>query len=69
MKTVFDKTTREELSSRINAVNESNKAAWGKMNVYQMLKHCILWDEWMQTRKNKRQAFVWEYGFEKSIKG
>lgn len=47
MKTIFDKTTRDELIARINLLNENSKAQWGKMNIYQMLKHCTLWDGWI----------------------
>lgn len=47
MKTIFDHSTREELINRINSLNESNTAQWGKMNLYQTLKHCTIWDEWM----------------------
>jgi hypothetical protein len=45
MKTIFDKTTRDELITRINTLDENSKAQWGKMNVYQMLKHCTLAEE------------------------
>ena len=58
MKTVFDKAIREEVIGRINSLNENSKAAWGKMNVYQALRHCILWDEWVQNGKNNSQAFI-----------
>jgi hypothetical protein len=58
MKTVFDKATRDELISRINALNENSKAGWGRMNLYQAVKHCSLWDEWMQSDKENKQAFV-----------
>ena|SRR5437879_698456 len=58
MKTVFDKTTRDELISRINTLNENNNAGWGKMNLYQALKHCTLWDEWVQSDKNNRQVLI-----------
>lgn len=58
MKTVFDKTTRDELICRIGTLSENNKAVWGKMNVYQALKHCTLWDEWIQSDKTNRQAFI-----------
>jgi hypothetical protein len=58
MKTVFDKTTRDELISRIDTINETSKNEWGKMNVYQALKHCTLWDEWIQSNKNNKQAFI-----------
>jgi hypothetical protein len=58
MKTIFDKSIRDELISRINILNENMVAQWGKMNIYQMLKHCTLWDEWIQSGKNNEQAFV-----------
>ncbi len=58
MKTVFDKTTRDELISRINMLDEHKAAQWGKMNVYQMLKHCTLWEEWIQSGKKNKQVFV-----------
>ena len=58
MKTVFDQATREELISRINTLDEQKTAQWGKMNVYQMLKHCTLWDEWMQSGRPNKQAFI-----------
>lgn len=52
MKTIFDKTTRDELIDRINTLTESNTAQWGKMSVYQMTKHCTIWDEWVLGKKN-----------------
>lgn len=45
MKTVFDVSIREELRARINSVDENYNPQWGKMNVYQMLKHCTKWDD------------------------
>lgn len=47
MKSVFEKVDREELISRISSIDESSIRQWGKMTVYQMLKHCTLWDEWI----------------------
>jgi hypothetical protein len=47
MKTIFDKSAKDKLINRIKTVSQQNTARWGKMNVYQMLKHCIIWDEWM----------------------
>ncbi|WP_299501968.1 DUF1569 domain-containing protein [Mucilaginibacter sp.] len=58
MKTVFDKMTRDELISRIDTINENSKNEWGKMNVYQALKHCTLWDEWVQSDNNNKQVFI-----------
>jgi hypothetical protein len=60
MKTIFDKATRDELINRINMLNENCTAQWGKMNIYQMLKHCTLYEEWI-SGKNKpeyKQAFI-----------
>lgn len=45
MKTIFDKQTQNNLIERVNFLNENSKALWGKMNVYQMIKHCILCEE------------------------
>ena len=60
MKTIFDKATRDQLIKRINTLNENCTAQWGKMNIYQMLKHCTIWEEWI-LGKNKliyKQAFI-----------
>lgn len=60
MKTIFDETTREELIRRIQLLEKSNTAQWGKMNVYQMTKHCTIWDEWvLGVHKPKyKQEFI-----------
>lgn len=58
MKTVFDKTTRDELINRVNSLNEKSTSLWGKMNVYQMVKHCTLWEEMMQGKRKYKQAFI-----------
>lgn len=58
MKTVFDKTTRDELINRINTLNETSKAQWGKMNVFQMMKHCILWEEWVLGKVKYKRVLI-----------
>jgi hypothetical protein len=58
MKTIFDKTTREELVARINSVNDNSTAQWGKMNVYQMLKHCALAEEMYLGKKKYGRVFL-----------
>lgn len=42
MKSIFDKTVREELAGRINLLRQSSQPLWGKMTVGQMLRHCCL---------------------------
>ncbi len=58
MKTIFDETTRDELIRRINALNVNSKAQWGKMNLNQMLKHCIFWDESVLGRRKLKQPLM-----------
>ena len=58
MKTIFDKSTRDEIITRINSLNEKSSAQWGKMNVYQALKHCILFEEMMLGKKVYDRVFV-----------
>ncbi len=40
MKSIFDTTTINEFKVRIEKLDANAPAQWGKMNVYQMLKHC-----------------------------
>ncbi|WP_419801595.1 DUF1569 domain-containing protein [Mucilaginibacter sp.] len=58
MKTIFNETTRDELINRINTLDESSTAQWGKMNVYQMLKHCTLWEEMVLGNKKYKRALL-----------
>ncbi len=58
MKTVFDRSTREELISRIHLLGENGKGLWGKMNSYQMLKHCSKWDDMMLGKIQVKQMFA-----------
>lgn len=58
MKTTFDKATRDELINRIRLLNESSVAQWGKMNAYQMVKHCIIWEEMIAGRRKFKRIFL-----------
>lgn len=58
MKTIFDKATRDELVNRIGKVNENSTAQWGKMNVYQMLKHCTLCEEMISVKVKCKCIFL-----------
>ena len=58
MKTLLDKAIRDELISRINSLNPVNKAAWGKMNVYQMLKHCAIAEESYLGKKAYKRILI-----------
>ena len=58
MKTMFDKLTREELIGRINKLDENSLPQWGKMNSFQMLKHCTLWEEMIAGQKKYKRVFL-----------
>lgn len=60
MKTVFDDKTRQELVNRVKTLDQNSTSQWGKMNIYQMLKHCTLWEEWVQGKNpcTYKQAFI-----------
>ncbi|MBZ4188116.1 DUF1569 domain-containing protein [Niabella beijingensis] len=47
MKTLFDKTVRDELLNRIQSLEADSKARWGKMDVVQMARHCNKWNSWV----------------------
>jgi hypothetical protein len=60
MKTIFDNPTREELVTRIQRVTEDKQAQWGKMSVYQMLRHNTYWNEWILGKNDYiyKQSFI-----------
>lgn len=58
MKTVLDKTTRDEIVARISKLNENRTAEWGKMNTYQMLKHCVVSEEMYLGQTQYKRVFM-----------
>jgi hypothetical protein len=58
MKTIFDESLRKEIIARINTLNEDSKPAWGKMNIYQMLKHCTEYEELLLEKKQFKRVFL-----------
>jgi hypothetical protein len=58
MKSIFDKAARDELIKRINSLTETNEAQWGKMNINQMIRHCILWDESVLGRRELKRSVM-----------
>lgn len=58
MKTIFDQDTRAELIARINTLNESSTPKWGKMTVYQMIKHCAQWEDMLIGKTTYKQSFI-----------
>jgi len=58
MKSIFDKTNRDEIIARIKALDVNSKAQWGKMNVYQMMEHCARWEEMIAGRLQSKRALL-----------
>ncbi len=58
MKSVLDEEIRAGLINRINLLRENSKPKWGKMNVDQMIRHCILWNELSMGRIKSKQTFL-----------
>ncbi|MEO7310423.1 MAG: DUF1569 domain-containing protein [Chitinophagaceae bacterium] len=58
MKSLLDKSAKDELIKRINSLNENRTAEWGKMNVFQMVKHCILWEEMVFGKQIYKRVFI-----------
>jgi Protein of unknown function (DUF1569) len=58
MKSVYDKETRDALIERINLLHEASQPQWGRMTVYQMIRHCSLFEEMILGDKKYKQAFI-----------
>jgi hypothetical protein len=58
MKSIFETSTREELIKRINSVSQQSEAQWGKMNSYQMLKHCSMCEDMYLGKTVIKRVFI-----------
>ena len=69
MKTVFDQSVVHELSGRIGKLNGDAQRKWGKMNVYEMLKHCVVTEHMFLGDKQYKQLFVGKLFGKIALKG
>ncbi len=58
MQNIFSTSTINEFKTRIENLNPSAEAKWGKMNVYQMLKHCTENERMMVREKDYPRRFI-----------
>lgn len=58
MKSVFDASTRVELIGRISSLEGQHSAQWGRMNVFQMVKHCTLCDDMFLGKLKTKRVFI-----------
>lgn len=69
MKSIFDKTAMEELIHRINTLDPNRKAKWGKMNSWQMVKHCVLSEEMFLGKTKYERLFIGRLFGKMTLKG
>lgn len=58
MKSIFDSRVTSEIESRISALKETAPAQWGKMNAFQMLRHCTMCDDMMLGKVQIKRKFI-----------
>lgn len=57
MKDIFEQKTIDEFKHRIHNLSEDAQPLWGKMNVYQMLKHCSENEKMILQEKSYKRLF------------
>ncbi len=58
MKTIFETNTVDDFVNRVSKLQADSQAQWGKMNSYQMLKHCTLSEEMFHGKKTYKRLFI-----------
>lgn len=60
MQTIFNNQTREAFIARIQALHPGITPQWGKMTVFQMVKHNTYWNGWILGTEphTYKQAFI-----------
>lgn len=58
MKTVLDTEDRSELAARIATLTADSPRLWGRMTPAQMLRHCTLFDRWIQDGGAEKQSLM-----------
>jgi hypothetical protein len=69
MKSIFDNKEATALVARIQSLEPNLQAKWGKMNVYQMLKHCTMSEEMFQEKKAYKRLFIGKLFGQMALKG
>ena len=69
MKSIFEKNIREAVIERINLLHEDSDALWGKMTVTQMVRHCILCEQYYQGSIKVKRSFLGRMFGQNAIKG
>jgi len=69
MKTIFQRSIVENLCTRIDCIAPESEAVWGKMNVLQMLKHCVENEKLLLREKVFDDVFIGKLFGRMALKG
>ena len=69
MKSIFNKPDRTEIIGRIDTLNQHCKPGWGKMSVEQMVKHCILCEDYYIGMVVVKRSFIGRIIGKMALKG
>ena len=69
MKTIFNQQESEGLVERIDILSKENSAQWGKMNAYQMIKHCIESENMYLGNVKLKRLFIGKLFGKMALKG
>lgn len=58
METIFDKNTADILLRRIQTLTPQDRPQWGKMDAFQMLRHCVLSEEMFLGKRKYDRLFI-----------
>ncbi|MEM0993743.1 MAG: hypothetical protein AAGI49_11970 [Bacteroidota bacterium] len=58
MRDIFKQDTIDAFKLRIKNITADSSAQWGKMNAYQMLKHCTENDKMMTGERQFKRLFI-----------
>jgi len=58
MKDIFNPQTIQEFQARIEKLTPNSQGQWGKMNVYQMLKHCVGNEQLLLGQRHFKRIFL-----------
>src|ERR1044072_734723 len=58
MNSIFNEVDKNDILNRIDQLHPNSKPLWGKMNVSQMLAHCILPTKISAGEINSKQSLI-----------
>jgi hypothetical protein len=56
MRTILGRTVGDEEIQRIRSLNDMSTARWGKMNICQMMAHCVRYQDMILHGSKQKQT-------------